>query len=84
MNPFSITGRIARLHYFLHSMVDSLFFLLVLIAPVFLTPAEISGEPNLSDTTILFMLLLFLAIFVSESCASIRRLHDLDRSGWQV
>ncbi len=85
MNPFSITGRIGRLHYFIHSIVDTVFVVLVLLAPFFLIPPEPSAdEPVISDTTLLFILIMFLATVVSEICASIRRLHDLDRSGWQV
>ena len=84
MNPFATTGRIGRLHYFLHSILDSLFLILVLLAPAWLSPTDEYGGVVISDTTIILMLVLFLVIIGSEICASIRRLHDLDRSGWQV
>lgn len=69
---FSITGRIRRSVYFIRCLLLSLGFLPLLISR--------KDHPDVWSVSILFALSILIVIFVQ----TIKRLHDLNSSGWQV
>ena len=75
---FSFDGRIGRLNYFLHSALVSIAFLIVSPFLFFALLVEGLNEPQF------VIIVVGLTVFISEISATVRRLHDLNRSGWQA
>ena len=73
MKWFTAKGRASRKEYALHSMWLILFIFLVIFA----------GVTFLPDQNDFFMLPFFLFFWIIEILVTIRRLHDLNRSGFQ-
>lgn len=86
---FRFSGRVSRLHYFLGSFVAPLvIFIVFSIIAGFTDQVNTIQTPFLAYTAALFFLillfgLLLCAIVIPLSFA-VRRLHDLDHSGWWV
>lgn len=74
---FSISGRMPRLEYFIHSLVSFVIFLAVLLVAVQLEDRYGYGMRVAFGVTLILY-------FITETIATIKRLHDLDRSGAQV
>lgn len=92
-NPFSPKGRFGRLSYiawlFITSMLYSCALFIVFgVAAVALLKSGAGFDPTLLMTTGLgiFTIILFIAVIiiftVVSVCLCIRRLHDLNKSGW--
>lgn len=77
---FTFKGRAGRGEYFLHSIADV--FVLILFAVAFAEVSEHTAASEILDTInlILFFVVL-LGGMVAEVCVTVRRLHDLGRSG---
>jgi len=84
---FSTSGRSGRLEYFVHSFADV--FAIVIAAALFGTLPEQGDTATSGDNAysaigaILFSLALLLGMIV-EVCVTVRRLHDLGKSGWHI
>lgn len=81
-NPFSFAGRLGRLAYFgystLYSVVSGFTVLLLLFSLP--RPGSTSGQ---SPSTIGLMILVVVVSFLlTNMSSSVRRLHDLNRTGW--
>lgn len=76
-NPFRFDGRIGRLQYFGFAVVWGL---LVAVVSTVVTAGEATAAPSAGGSLSLTVLLLvYLVAIVSYG---VRRLHDLDKSGW--
>ena len=77
---FSFKGRAGRGEYFLHSVAD--IFILFVFAIAF---AEVGSRTKASEILDTINIVLFVVVFfggiVAEVCVTVRRLHDLGRSG---
>jgi uncharacterized membrane protein YhaH (DUF805 family) len=83
MRLFSTSGRMSRKHYFLHSVLSFFGFLFAIFLLVNSWAWFGGGTvPSVVSVALFFAVLLSGAI--GEICATIRRLHDLDRSGSRV
>ncbi|HEX7038854.1 MAG TPA: DUF805 domain-containing protein [Trueperaceae bacterium] len=76
-NPFRFDGRIGRLQYFGFSVIWGV--LLTVVAMALGLSASMSG---LSAAGSASFWLLFLVYVVATVSYGVRRLHDLDKSGW--
>ena len=79
---FSSKGRINRLHYLLCNVALQI---VVSIAQfIFITALAFIAEDSAIIGVILFILasLLVIAYFYSGTCLTIKRWHDLNKSGW--
>src|SRR5690606_37102973 len=76
-NPFRFDGRIGRLQYFGFSVIWGVLLTVVAMALGF--SASMSG---LSAAGSASFWLLFLVYVVATVSYGVRRLHDLDKSGW--
>ena len=76
---FHTKGRVNRLPYFIHFVVTSSILALSFIA----LPYIISTYDGIiKDVLIAVAIVVFVVCFISEICISIRRLHDLNLSGF--
>ena len=78
---FSFEGRLARLRYFLLSVVTALLAsaaIAVLMIGIFAHGARVSGPALIGCAVIL------LAVSIIGLSLTVRRLHDLDLTGWWV
>lgn len=83
--PLSAKGRFARLAYMAWYLVISLVFLLVLTAVIVIAGliSQSSPEPHGNGlVTPIVVGMLFLVFVYFTVVITIRRLHDLNRSGW--
>ncbi len=82
---FSSEGRIARLPYFLYSLGIGVVSAIILVGSSALEKHSVP-EPNQTDLLLLIVAILAFVIFIAMVVAGfilvIKRLHDLDHSGW--
>lgn len=78
MNLFSMKGRMNRAHYLLHSIGSFVVMLVLIVALAFTTEGGVAETIGL----VAFFAGL-LALGISEVCVTVRRLHDLGRTGSQ-
>ena len=79
---FSFSGRSGRLEYFVHSIADIFGILAVVSAFSF-----IEGQFDVSvgeEIVALSLLGVILVGIVAETAVTVRRFHDLGRSGWYL
>jgi len=75
---FFLSGRIGRLAYFGYSLLLAL--ALTLLAVVMLLPAR--NSPNMGSVVVLAVVLIGAIAIWGGICLGVKRLHDLDLSGW--
>mgnify|MGYP000449878171 FL=1 len=74
---FTAKGRASRSEYWFFQL-----FFIILSAPVM-----VIDENSTNDTYLILLIISFVAIlilFIPNICVSIRRLHDLNKTGWLV
>ena len=76
-NPFRFDGRIGRLQYFGFAVIWAIG--LIVVAMAVGLDASSSGPSAAGTTTYLLLVVLYAVATVSYG---VRRLHDLDKSGW--
>lgn len=83
---FSTVGRINRAPYFWHTFLDGFVVALlsigVLVVFEALNPSTGDSETAVSTVQSVLVLGILLLGGVAEICITVRRLHDLGRSGW--
>jgi uncharacterized membrane protein YhaH (DUF805 family) len=83
MKLFSTHGRVGRTYYFWHSAIATA-VLLGLLYLASLIEERYGHESDVIEATVgLFNLIAFAAYFATEYCATVRRLHDLNRPSSQ-
>lgn len=75
---FSFQGRANRLRYFLHVLMDD--FVIALLAVLIVVLGVFSGTPLFA----LPLVGLLVGGVVAATAISVKRLHDLNMSGWHV
>lgn len=85
MQLFSLHGRSNRARYIWHTLLDGLVVaaLLFLIFGGALGGLSMGGGPLTVLFAVLAAWMVLIAAFAAELCITVRRLHDLNRSGWQ-
>jgi uncharacterized membrane protein YhaH (DUF805 family) len=85
-NPslFSFRGRVARLRYFLQSLaiMGALLVAIAGIAAILLATEHFTGSDAVFVAGIVGMIIAYVVAMVLLVFVSIKRLHDLDLSGW--
>jgi len=76
-NPFRFEGRVGRLQYFGYSVVWGL---VVTVMAALLTAGDPVNGPSAGGSISLFLVLIVYT--VATLSYGVRRLHDLDKSGW--
>lgn len=78
---FSMEGRATRGRYFWHSLLDGFVIMALAVAVLIVTNmGRASNDPSLLGMIVATGIVA--AGTVSEIAVTVRRLHDLDRSGW--
>jgi uncharacterized membrane protein YhaH (DUF805 family) len=75
---FILTGRIGRLAYFGYSIL--LVVILGVVALLLLMPTR--NSPNGTTVAVVVLVVLGLVALYAGICLAVKRLHDLDLSGW--
>ena len=85
MQLFSFDGRANRARYIWHTLLDGfvVVFLIFLIAGGALAGMSLGGGVGLAWLAALAAWTIVLAACFAELAVTVRRLHDLDRTGWQ-
>lgn len=76
---FAVNGRIGRVRYLAYSY-GAIFLTILVLGVLYAILAEFSGMKN---TAVLASLLIYIPILAIAFIMAIRRLNDLDQSGWQ-
>ena len=83
MRLFSFKGRAGRLEYFLHNMLDDL--IMIVLVVIIITVMEVFGNGIISAIVTVVGIVCIIAVLilgiVSDTAVTVRRLHDLGRSG---
>ena len=83
MRLFSFKGRAGRGEYLLHNMLDDL--IMVVLVVIIMTVMEVFGDGIISAIVTVVGIVCIIAVLilgiVSDTAVTVRRLHDLGRSG---
>jgi|GEM_PF-1455325 len=79
---FSFNGRSGRLEYFFHGITG--FVALVLVIIVLPDTSADGAVPGLESLLFLLFPMILIAAVISELAITVRRLHDLNESGWNI
>jgi uncharacterized membrane protein YhaH (DUF805 family) len=79
---FSFSGRSGRLEYFVHSIAD-IFGILAVASAISFVEGQFDVLVN-EVVVALALMGVILVGFVAETAATVRRFHDLGRSGWYL
>ena len=83
MRLFSFKGRAGRLEYLVHNLLDD-FIMIALMVIIIAVMAAFEGEP-LAVITMIVGIVCIVVVFVlgiaGDAAVTVRRLHDLGRSG---
>ena len=79
----SFSGRARRKEYWMFALFNSLIFCLVLLPLSILLPTIFIGD-NLVSLGGIFLNVVCLAIFLPSLAVTVRRLHDIGKSGWAI
>ncbi|MNI51710.1 Inner membrane protein YhaI [compost metagenome] len=83
-NYVGFSGRARRKEYWMFNLFNSL-IMLILYIPLFASVASmiVNGEPSGSGSAFSFVFFLYaLALFLPSLAVTVRRLHDIGKSGW--
>ena len=80
-SPFSANGRFGRLSYLGWNMLLGLVLVLIVTSVILVEPNLIIYMKD-SMTSMIFFGILYLIVIYFSLIFTIRRLHDLDQSGW--
>ena len=81
---FSISGRSTRAEFWTADIITSVLFLILLFAPLLYLLNDNGSFLNSSLYFILTCIFGCFLILVYQICISVRRLHDIGRSGWWI
>lgn len=77
---FSFSGRSGRLEFFIHSILDLLF---IAVSVISISLMDRYFEIKTNEMAILGMILFIIFVgALTETCATVRRFHDIGMSGW--
>jgi len=84
VNLFSTYGRVGRAYFFWHTLVATVVFLVLLSLSFFIKDTYGNGSEIIAVIANLFFVVSVAAYAYTETCVSVRRLHDLNRPGSHV
>lgn len=84
-NYATFEGRASRSEYWWFQFFQTVLYLLVVVAgflPVLLNPPPVTEPKPTAIVAAVVLLLLWLAFFIPSIAVFVRRLHDINLSGW--
>ncbi|MEX6426285.1 DUF805 domain-containing protein [Providencia manganoxydans] len=81
-NYANFNGRARRKEYWMFNLINFI-ILFVLYLTVGLSTNSYTGEASgLGITALTLMFIYYVAVFIPSLAVTVRRLHDIDKSGW--
>jgi uncharacterized membrane protein YhaH (DUF805 family) len=81
-NGFNFKGRATRKEYWMFQLFIFIFFIVFLFAMTFIVGLMFQVSDKVGVNALLFASLLFLLFGLPNIALTIRRFHDLNKSGW--
>ena len=81
-NSFNFKGRATRKEYWMFQLFIFIFFIVFLFAMTFIVGLMFQVSDKAGINALLFASLLFLLFGLPNIALTIRRFHDLNKSGW--